>query len=514
MTASWQEQLDAAARSASCDFITKLGNAAPYISPFAVSGVPLLKAAAVAAAVANFATRDGCSWDPDKETELPLTQGGPSGCKKADGNCLYGGVVQSGISGFRPLFGPAAEITSFSLNYTPIAGTDPQEWTEEWAASWLEANGTPKSESGQTSVIAKQKGVAVVQAQGCECTEDLPTPDTVIDYGDIPPHSYTDESTGCTLIVETLGFATGSGGVIDPVYRITPGDESGRKREGGGGVIGGCNFSPTIYYQPGGGGGCGGGCPPYPPLPDPGPGDEGPNYWQDLINDFIGGLISNIVADQLLSLFEPEYNGVTYRVQSVCETNDKCEPIDKAKEVPVKTGKFDVAVMERLDAIAQLFQPLKDYKQPTCRVCPPKGDFRTITFVSDEYSPDGNNRLRKRFRYRSESSIGRDELVDHWRLFEWDAGPVCVIHSGHTWGTPQVWAASADEGKRVIQHAGREAGVDPNQVGEWTISGSDNPRFGMPGRMRVAKTRNGGWCITERLGSSARPEVAVDRLDP
>jgi len=112
----------------------------------------------------------------------------------------------------------------------------------------------------------------------------------------------------------------------------------------------------------------------------------------------------------------------------------------------------------------------------------------------------------KRFRYRSESSNDLGRLVDHWSDFTWSAGPVCVQHSGSSVGTPQVWASSADEGKRVIRHAFGEAGVNPDQTGKWTVGGSDNPRYGVPGKMRVC-TKGGYYWITERLGSDSRPKV-------
>ena len=118
-----------------------------------------------------------------------------------------------------------------------------------------------------------------------------------------------------------------------------------------------------------------------------------------------------------------------------------------------------------------------------------------------------NGRVAKRFRYRSESATELSGLVDHWAGFTWQAGPVCVQHSGSSVGTPQVWAASADEGKRVLRHAFGEAGVDPDQTGKWTVGGSNNARYGMPGTMRV-RTTGGYYWITERLGASARPTVA------
>jgi len=203
-------------------------------------------------------------------------------------------------------------------------------------------------------------------------------------------------------------------------------------------------------------------------------------------------------------------DGITYELEAACE----CQGVEGECEEPRITlqtpgGDYRDETLARIDAVAELLQPLKTWKQPICYEKPKlEGDFRTISFISDERSPFGNDRLRKRFRYRSQSSADLDTLVDHWKDFVWNAGPVCVKHSGHTWGAPQVWAASVDEGKRVIQHAGREAGVDPDQVGQWSVGGSNNPRFGVSGTMRVC-TKGGYYWITERLGSSARPLVHV-----
>ena len=166
-------------------------------------------------------------------------------------------------------------------------------------------------------------------------------------------------------------------------------------------------------------------------------------------------------------------------------------------------------MLDRLDAISsQLTQHLQ-WKTPICSPEPVQleGDFRTISFRSDETSPYGKSRLRKRLRYRSLSGIGLGELVDYWKDFTWEAGSVVVGHVGASWGSPQVWAASADEGKRVLLHAAGEAGIDPNQVGEWRIGSSNSARYGVSGTMRVDTTKGFYW-ITARDGASERPIVA------
>ena len=106
------------------------------------------------------------------------------------------------------------------------------------------------------------------------------------------------------------------------------------------------------------------------------------------------------------------------------------------------------------------------------------------------------------------SGVGLGELVDHWKDFTWEAGPVVVGHVGATWGTPKVWAASDDEGKRVLRHAAGDAGIDPDQEGQWQVRSSAGTRNGVSGTMRVNK-KGGYWWITARDGANNRPIVAT-----
>lgn len=118
-------------------------------------------------------------------------------------------------------------------------------------------------------------------------------------------------------------------------------------------------------------------------------------------------------------------------------------------------------------------------------------------------------RVEKVFRYRDQSGASLEAHTEHWRDFVWQAGPVCVIHKGAPWGVPQVWAASAAEGKRVIRHAGAIAGVNPDNEGEWIVTGTLNPRFGKQARMGVKRLRGGGLSVTKREGSDGMPEVSM-----
>ena len=212
------------------------------------------------------------------------------------------------------------------------------------------------------------------------------------------------------------------------------------------------------------------------------------------------------LLDLLSAFLEQDIPGTTYQLTGVCESvaPDEEQP---TTEFPVASAPNLMAIINRLDVIDDMLQQHLAWRTPTCRTRPQlQGDWRTISFISDETSPHGKSRLRKRLRYRSMSGLGLGDVIDHWANFTWTAGPVCVIHSGASWGTPQVWASSIDEGKRVIRHAAGESGIDPDQVGQWTVSGSSSPRVGVPGTMRVNQTGGFYW-ITARDGSEGRPIV-------
>ena len=157
-----------------------------------------------------------------------------------------------------------------------------------------------------------------------------------------------------------------------------------------------------------------------------------------------------------------------------------------------------------LDEIQKELEKLKECACPEEE--PIEGEFRTISFRSDETSPFGKSRLRKRLRYRSRSGLELGALVDHWKDFTWQSGAVRVQHLGASWGAPSVWAVDADEGKRVLLHAAGEAGIDPNQVGRWKVGSSNNSRIGVSDTMRV-DTTGGYYWITARDGSDQRPLV-------
>ena len=533
-----------AAQAGLCQTLADLGSGLARAGAWAIvggaatggGGAAAGLAALGGAAAANLVYGYGCTNDPNAPPDGGINE--PNfGCTEVSG-C---GWLEISANGVDYIWGapnyPAKKITGAYQATLPGDASG----LKYWFISWIDCDDTLKQSN--TGFTDPGFSARLVPLDGEQCIDGDPP---FGDPGPYPIKRVTDVETNCQVDVQVLGWVNegneragaaisvkaveGSEPLISPV-KPTPagllndssssgdsgddnGGNSGRNDNGGGGggnaggIIGGCNFDNTIVYLgPGGGGGGNDG-----PInfPDPGPenDDDGIPTWLKTLTDVLTGAAGAALANALDDFFATTYPEDVYRLVSVCETNQSGEPVSRAVESVIPPAKQFDAVIARLDALVPLLQGQKDFKQPICREkVERKGDLRTISFVSDEKSPSGDGRLRKRLRYRSESGVGLSGLVDHWRDFTWDAGPVCVQHRGHSWGSPQVWAASPAEGKRVILHAAAEAGIDPNQVGEWTVSGSDNPRYGMPGTMRVC-TKGGYYWITERLGSNGRPMVA------
>lgn len=118
-----------------------------------------------------------------------------------------------------------------------------------------------------------------------------------------------------------------------------------------------------------------------------------------------------------------------------------------------------------------------------------------------------NREVRKVLSYRDLSGASQAAHVAHWRGFRWTTGPVIVASVG-PWGTVKVWAVSAAEGQRVIRHAGEIGGWNPDvpALGEWIITGTDNPRYGRVAEVGVKVRRGTPW-ISKRSGPSGAPEA-------
>jgi len=141
-----------------------------------------------------------------------------------------------------------------------------------------------------------------------------------------------------------------------------------------------------------------------------------------------------------------------------------------------------------------------------------EGSWVTTRWISDQKMEHSGRRLRKLFRYRSKGGRSLPELSAWWADFQWSAGDTCVIHKNAWWGTPQVWAATEEEGKRVIRFAASEADIDPDQVGEWQVTSGSAPRIGMSGTMKMQLKEGFPW-VASRPGSDF-PNLLAQPVDP
>jgi len=116
-----------------------------------------------------------------------------------------------------------------------------------------------------------------------------------------------------------------------------------------------------------------------------------------------------------------------------------------------------------------------------------------------------NRAVRKRLSYRDFTGAPQADHVAHWLDFRWTTGPVNVTSRG-PWGLVRVLASSAEEGKRVIRHAGAIGGWNPDDPdeGEWEVQVTSYSRNGKAAEVGV-KIRAGIPRITKRTGPSGAP---------
>ena len=489
-----------AADAAACDTLGQLGPSLVNLGVWTMWTPKVGLTAMTLGAASNLAYQYGCAEfdagvSPNSDTQRGCQQltAGLGDLKVFDSSGTLRATVKSDITGYTqsaPYEGPVGTVQNYTFQRV-INGPYGEPLT--YGIS-----------SGDYVEMLLQTGAVC----GAYVVPLPPVPPTTT------PFDFTDPVTNCELTLNFQGFAQlAEGNTPQPVYLI----QNSTSLLQSGGRLGGCLINPTIYYggpngDGGGGNGGGGGVTlPLPPGPLPPVGPEGEPWWADLLQAALGGAAA-LAAEKLFDyLTESTYPGIIYRMVSVCETNSAGEPISESVDVPIPALQAPDAQLARLDAIVELLQAAKNFKQP---VCPPErpellGDWVTVRFESEEISPQGTRPLRKLFRYRSQSAYDLGQIAAYWENFQWNAGPVCVQHKDAWWGTPQCWAQNSEEGKRVIRFAGIEAGIDPDELGEWVISGSSDPRFGMPGTMRVAKVQGLEW-VTSRQGPSGLPLLTVD----
>ena len=401
--------------------------------------------------------------------------------------------------------GPWNDIVPFTTEIVSVSDPAPlgNQWIVRYRIKTVDnPNGQDRDNVFDNFTTAASALYRIDVVEGT-CSRDVDTPTNP----EVPDHIYTDPVTNCNYTVKFEGFIQETpDGPIQPVFQISGGGDA----RASGGRIGGCNLNPTIHVSPPNGPGGPGGprIPPIPvpPVPPPGPGGGVPWWAAPLLSGATGAAL-NLIGRELAKLSVPPFEAGSFTMTAPCDVDEEGEPEFRTWEF--EKGSFEQRMNAHQVALMEMLQQHLNWKTPTCRNDKPclEGDWRTVSFRSDDTSPYGKSRLRKRFRYRSTSGYELGAVVDHWKDFTFTSGPVIVSHAGAPWGTPKVWAATADEGKRVIRHAAGEAGIDPDKTGRWIISGSSSARYGVSDTMRV-DTTGGFYWISARDGTDARPLVA------
>lgn len=491
---------------AACTWFGQYGGALDTIGfALAVTPEPLSTKVGVGLMLANAAAEKGCIYSPDSPVPGPGSTTGVNGCYKVDG--------------------PGADLVSYFADGTYMATLDSQTGYIEILAVTQEDNNTKlrldlRWQDGSDGWIylpnyQPERGAFLRfdLRPGVNCLGDKDDSGDKLNPEDVEPITYVSEDNGCEMNITFKGYAEGPAGEVYQITQIEPANSS----RNSGGIISGCFFNPTIVVNKIGGGGGGGNEPPITipvPSPTPAPGDP---WWQPYVQAALGGIVAGATEELIENILNQAYPSMLYRAVSVCEKDADGEPISEAVEIPIASLKAPDAQIARLDAIVELLQAHKNFKQPICEpektVKPPlEGQWVTTRWISDETMDHSGRRLRKLFRYRSKSTRDLGQLSAYWENFEWNAGPVCVFHTGAWWGDPQVWAESEEEGRRVIRFAAGEAGIDPDQVGEWRTSSSRSPRYGMSGTMKILRKEGFPW-VASRDGAEWPNMLALQR-DP
>ena len=458
------------------------GGQAAYLTAFSlIEPTPYGELAAAGAWIAQYAARNNCDWDPDKPG--PAGEHIVRGCQK---------VSPGGKMSIRLDYGTGSG-NKFETNALEILSVE--EFTDSYDDLWYRLRYVNERGTQEREDRARD-GAAFYETQvtsgSCVTPDPGPTPTPP------PVYNYTDTETGCTMNVAFKGWAVGAADRTDPVFEI----ESTSELRADGGRVGGCNFQPIIYADTGGPGGP---TIPVPPNP-PGPGPLGEPWWVPFVRGAAQG-VGALAAQALLNeLFKAKIAPANFSFVAPCDKKEDGTPAEVIYQFDEQN--YQSRVLSQQAVLMEMLQQHLNWKTPICYGNDQGGAYwRSITFESTTYSDNSNSRLVKRFRYRSNSPGDVGLLAQHWAGFSWNTGPVIVKHTGSALGSPQVWASSVDEGKRVIQHAGGEAGIDPNQTGEWSISSSNSPRYGVQ-RTVVLKQVDGCWMATSRQGPEGWPEAA------
>jgi hypothetical protein len=491
--------LDSAAGFATCNILTSAGSAlvgsgvatlaagGSGVVPLTVGSLSLLAAGAACQPTAvnegNPASGqiNGCAEIEDGgygQAQYRLPNGDWQNCT---GDPIYTRTVRIGLTG--------ANEQSTDLRWRPFA--------EFYSATDGTTFGVPQTYATEAEALQVEFRIDPVVG-GCK-TEGPPIvyPPNIHD-----PIPYTDPATNCTYNVSFQGFSADVlGGSASPVFKIEAAPQVLRNS---GGIVGGCNFEPVIYQAPPGGGG----------PPRIGPWDPswtdwdgtGTPPWLDFLSSLAGGVLGDLIGDAIQNAFTAPVPQYQYTMRAAC--NYKQDGTYETYTITLPEQPWETRVLAMQEMNIDFLQQHLLWKTPTCSgggggVA---GDPVTVNFISDEYSPDGNDRIKKRFVYFDQSGAPLEDHVTHWKDFVWEAGPACVSFEGTPMGKPQVWGSTVDEAKRVITHAAAIAGVDIAD-GKWLTGTSRSTRYGKPGTMRVARFTNGNYTVTKRSGPSGNPEA-------
>ena len=508
------ELLDRAAGATTCQILQTGGSALVGAGAVGIVGagvgfVPLATGAAMLLA-ANY----GCGEMPLGDAE----EGSAEGCIQV---ATRGAVQVKWVDGTTfDAFPPGNYLYSEGQNCQEITECrlvevpeDRQPWWIQM--SWRGEGGQEYGSYGDYKFANEQDARTVkfsIRPFNDDCTgnspETKPLPPEMFQ-----PQPYTDEITNCNFNITFQGMAQPvPDGPVKPVYLL---QQAGEERAAGG-IMGGCAWPDTIFMPGDDGGGGGGGEPPvYLPVP-PGPlppnGPDGVPWWAKPLLSGATGAALNLIGQSLEKLSIPPMEAGSYTMVAPCDFDAEGNPASRTWTFE-KTTQIGRLLMHQLAMMDMLQQHLV-WKTPICGNERPEleGDWVTTRWESTEKMVHSGVRLRKLFRYRTKSTRNLGQLSAYWESFEWRAGPVCVRHTGAWWGDPQVWAESEEEGQRVIRHAAAEAGIDPDQVGEWATSSSRSPRYGMSGTMKILLKDGFPW-VSAREGDSW-PNTLAKAIDP
>jgi hypothetical protein len=479
---------EAAANEAACAFLLSAGSGAIGAAAWSlVTGGPIGWGAALAiTGMSGLAYGLGCGegWD----TGITPNPNGNE-CWRVSG---YGDLTLAQKDG-------SGNIGVIKNNVTEILSVEPASSPYNVRVTFKYLDGS--TDSLFSSIDWDNQEYRIIPVEGyCNYTggsDELPP------APDVPPYVWTDPDDGCKITAIFEGLLVDQRGIPGPVFTLKPSGSSGVRTTGG--IIRGCNFSPVVYYLPPGGGGGGGGPTWIPDLPGP-PLPDGTPWWVDpIIRGLASGATSFVLSEILEQITNPNLPATSREIYAACE--NKADGTPETFSVNFPSQSLNDRILSALDAMVDFDQQFHLWKSPTCggTPTPVTGDPVTINWISDEPSPVSGDRFVKRFVYFDQSGSTLLQTVEHWNGFSWTSGPVCVSAKGTALGKPQVWAMSADEAKRVINHAAAIAGADMTNV-EWLVSTSKSSRYGLTGTMRVMRDVKGVLGITKRDGPSGYPD--------